>query len=412
MSRDTIPDDVAVVVRRAAAARPTQSWDLRVVRDAARRRGRRRLAGWLAGCLTVATGAAAVGVGVATRPAGDPVVLWAGAADADHLYVLTADCAEAGCRVRLLGSDDAGATWGERTDRVSGPAVLGPAVLYVRYHHPNAVRLIAREKSELVDIDDRQMPPAVSTDGGRTWSDIVPTQPWPAVPENAVFSCYRATTSFTCDPVAVDPVTRRMGALPAPPGLRVTDVRQARGQLWLTGVKEENGRVVAAAAVSWDDGRTWRVHDHPCACDQGQRVQPAADGHTAYWVPSVLVDRGAVAVYRSTDRGTTWQRVHVAEEPNVAAPAEVQSVVASDGALILVLIDGTGTVLSTWEVGPGDAGPRTAQLIGFPSSLRPSWLRASPLLGTPRTGYTAVPSDGGRIFRSPDGRHWSPVDVT
>ena len=414
MTRDAIPDDVAVLIRRAAAAMPTQAWDLRAVRESARRRGRRRLAGWLAGCVAVATAGGAVAVGVGSdnhRPASDAVVLWAQAADVNHLYALMADCPWAGCGVRLLGSDDAGVTWSERTDRVSGPAVLGPTALYVRYRHPEPVQLVAQQKPESVEIDDQQMPPAVSTDGGRTWSGIAPTGPWTAVPEAAVFSCYRAPESSSCTPVAVDPATRRMGALPAPAGFRVTDVRPAQGQLWLTGAVDERGNTATAGAVSRDDGRTWRVVAHPCGCFDSGRVFPAPDGRTAYWAPDLLEDGGGLVVYRSSDRGETWQRLHVTRAVTVLGQTEVQSVVASDGALILVTLDSAGTVTSTWEVMRGGAGPRAVELVGFPASLRPSALRATPLISTPAAGYTAIPAEGGRLYRSVDGRHWVPIDI-
>src|SRR5687768_14248491 len=128
MNDTRIPKGIDAAVRRAAAALPTQAWDLDSLtrRTAAghrpwwrRHRVSRRMTGIVAGAVAaVAVGSAALvvgGPGRETPPADQTSLSWIFAVDRDHLYAVRPACD--GCPEELLGSDDGGVTWTRRTDQ-------------------------------------------------------------------------------------------------------------------------------------------------------------------------------------------------------------------------------------------------------------------------------------------------------
>jgi hypothetical protein len=324
-----------------------------------------------------------------TRP-GPPggLTQWTGAADARHLYVAYTACPDGSCPkwiVRLVGSDDGGRTWTQRNDRVNllGLEVLGPTVLVQNGPAPSSPRL--------------------STDGGRTWR----TATFQATPRPAggVLYCAPTRDEAGCELTVLDPTAGTYAPLATPPALAMSvagTVDTVGGTAWMAGTV--NGR--PAVAVSRDAGRTWSTHpfSEPAGC--GDHLCPPADlatvdGRTAYAVATDPAQRRRV-VYRGGADGR-WRRIDGAAKVPYDDHGSPASFVLPDGTHVMqqTLSDRPRDRVRFWA-GDGDTY-RPIELDGLPDMVYP-------IRRTPDGWYfTHTYGDGGRLYGSTDGVHWTPI---
>jgi hypothetical protein len=376
-----------------------------VQRRARRLRLRRRIGtGAVAAVLLVLAAAGAVAVhrpDPATPPTdvpgSVPRLRWAGAADADHLYALVADCLD--CPQYLFGSADGGRTWDQRGG--SRPMSVGPGLTVVG---PDI--LIDLGPSSIA----RAVVPQVSVDGGRTWRTLeIATTPVDAVPAGtSPIHCAVVVGPEPCSVYAVDPGTGRIAPLRTQPPVRrpVPAAVPATAGLWVQGLDQDSGR--PATAVSHDGGRTWTG-----AVFDAEPVPPGLPGEqvAGMYLPTVATADGTVAyalfaglpdqsprVYRSGDAGRNWQRVDNGN-PVPAPLAGPASVVLADGTHVVVTIAGTGF---QYQASPDGVAYRPVELTGLPpTDVVPRAVTERFYLGR----------DGDALYTSADGRAWHRVVV-
>jgi len=327
-------------------------------------------------------------------------IQWAGAADANHLYLAFSTCVHGRypCtkwNVQVTGSADGGRTWSEPGTPVSGPG-LGLAVL-------GTDTLIARPQTDQLTMPTTAI---TSTDGGRTWTATRSVEPVEAVPAEGTAICWPASTS--CMVQVVDPVTHQIAPLTQQPSLNLHRdeplITESAGRLWVGGTDPATGR--PGVAVSADAGRTWSTHvfaDMP-PCSPPNCQPPAlavGDGTSMYAVATGERDQ---FVYRfSAHAGKEgWQRVTGSDDiPNKDGLRG--SFVTADGAHVLYQLEngpGGGDVLRLWAA-RGGGTYRPVRLDGLPAT-------AGPIRRTPDGWFYALGVDG-VLYGSTDGWHWSPV---
>jgi hypothetical protein len=421
-----VPEDVATLVQRAAAAVPATTWHLEEVRLRGNRRrwvtpvtylGRRRQRASLlvaTGVASLAAGAAMVfgtGHGLPHEPA---MVVWAGAADANHMYAIGADCPEERCAIRFLGSDDGGRTWTQRNDRiVVRPTFLPGGQLFAVIIRRDSAPHVEADKADL----GRTQVPAISSDGGRTWQDLsvslVPRGPATAA-ELPVWAC--GSDLDHCGVFIVDPVRLELRRLATQPSLdmtnRMTDspvIRSTDGRsVWATG---ELPRGTPTVAVSRDGGSVWTNASPPCPDCIALDVWPVTTQFA--YVTGGTGRSEEVRAFRTTDGGTTWQRLaidfrlpHGLIETSGGGPAPtVQggAIITTDGQLVITEVTADLRVARTWISAPNSAEMTPVTLTGFPT-------RFASLNGDGSIGYLESSGDA-TIAHSVDGRVWSPIAV-
>ncbi|GIJ54528.1 WD40/YVTN/BNR-like repeat-containing protein [Virgisporangium aurantiacum] len=312
---------------------------------AAWRRRQRRVEVWTAVAVVALLVATIVGMQVRKPPAGHEVavpptptptpsplgglpngtrdggVVFAAATDADHLYAVITRCPGTDCTTQLLGSDDAGATWTLRSTDLGDPSndyyVTAPAagVLYRTVERTDVVESGPVTKVRI---------PKISTDGGRSWTDVqATTTPVTSVPANGWLECRNIPSQHPCPGlVVVDPATARSAPLATPPGFTVSSVVNvpAAAGFWVEGYDEE--KKAPAVAVSTDRGRSWTVHAFAAEPRESGVTAASVDGVTGYAVvseyhagkttranPTPGPASSTHHVYRTGDAGQTWQRV-------------------------------------------------------------------------------------------------------
>jgi len=367
-----------------------------IERRVRRRRARRRTAAAtgavvvaVAGGLWAGTPGADGPSGVAASPSGGPVLVWAAAGDADHLYGLLSEPAGS----RLVGSDDGGRTWTVRQAAWSGeggrPRVAAAGTLLAPAVH---------EKPPV-----RGRPARLSTDGGRTWADLATaTSPVARVPAAGWLACAgELTGQDTCDPWVVDPGARRAGPLATPPDLTVRDVPElppAAG-LWVTGV-DGSGR--AAVGVSRDGGATWSTHGFPVPEGRSgdlvhlPRVRLSTrDGRTVdAVVGNGLSDYG----FRSTDGGRTWHATNGGAPLPGALDVDDPAVTLPDGTHVLQRRDGD-------RIRPLFGGGAAGYVADGDRQWPATAAHTAP-------DGTLVSRDWDNLYLSTDGAAWFEVPVT
>lgn len=415
-----------------AAEEAARQPDFASVRHRARRHKTRRRAG---GAAAAAILAAAGVTGVAlVRPTGDTPfdpsaasghVLTADAADAEHVYAITADCDE--CPRLLVASDDGGRTWEERRvlDAAAGTVsvtALGPEVLLLTWARSRT------DGSSDDPVDPSGSPPpsdaassaylpggvtrrAVSVDGGRTLRDLELSEApvAAAAPGTRLVDCLTVwLRPGQCAVYAVDPESGRLARLANQPPLDARsqpdspypiDLPVSAG-LWVSGSDPATGR--PAIAVSRDQGRTWRTAvfedetaEAVSADVLGMFPGPAVattDGRLVY-VVFAGPETGRVAVYRSSDGGESFARTR-GEFPRDGVLLHTSGMVTADGTHVLPGGGGSG-----FRYLGSQGGDRYTPIVlrGLPARDRaPRAITARFYL------YQAE----GELYTSTDGRDW------
>ncbi|GAA4446035.1 sialidase family protein [Phytohabitans houttuyneae] len=331
----------------------------------------------------------------AATPAREPIQ-WAGAWDADHLYLTHLACPDHSCpktTVRVRGSGDGGRTWTDRGEPVDayGFAVAGPDTLV-------AIRPSGATGGRRL---------AVSTDGGRGWRVVRDAPAVDAVPAGGAVACW-ADAGEPCTLWALDPDGGTRAPLRHQPALLASGddllPQRSGGRIWVRGLDPATGR--PAVAVSGDGGRTWSAHtfaDAPACHSEGCR-QPelATGGPHAY---ALAVGASARAVYRYAD-GDGWARVTgVDRVPTERLDTHAPSFVAGDGTHVLCetasLPDGRDGC-RFWAARGGTYA--TVALTGLPATVYPIRRTAGGWF------YTYSYTDR-RLFGSPDGWTWSAISA-
>lgn len=321
------------------------------------------------------------------------IIQWAGATDADHLYLAYLHCDRLACHkgsFDLVGSDDGGHTW---SDRASGLAADGWRVV-----GPGTV-LAMREST----IEH----PLVSVDGGRTWSGLTVVPATKMVPDGGTLICHSASTQAPCRLFAVDPGAGLLAPLSGQPALTLqpsSSIVDAVGRLWVSGT--DRASVRPAVAVSLDRGRTWSAHVFTGlpACATPSCDAPAlatADGRTVYATMSDTAGQRRV-VYRSDD-GRAWSRVDAGDVPYGRGAG--WSFVASDGSHIICVLGRRGQRVDRcdFRAAKGGAGYRRIELPGLPAAV--GEVRRTP----DGWYYTVSYAPTYALFGSSDGLHWSRI---
>src|SRR5436190_6007585 len=198
-------------------------------------------------------------------------VLWAGGADRAHLFAIMANCAA--CALRLIGSDNGGASWTERSlppdvgrwMPAQAAAVLGASPPIVT--GPGVIGLAATKMVDLRPTPTVSLGPAgaatrwwVSVDSARSWRPVT-TQSTAAsaVPANGWADCVPDPGRDRCTGYLVDPLTATESPLENQPTRDPQTMSMlAGGALWAT---SDDGPSRPAVSVSHDAGRTWATHE-------------------------------------------------------------------------------------------------------------------------------------------------------
>jgi len=390
------------------AARQPEFATVRQRTDRLRSRRRRAMAGGVLGVTAVLT----LGGYAITGPGGGPVgpaeaspsavveaparIRSATAGDADHFYALVADCES--CKPRLMASEDGGRTWQQRPaysalleepDIIPNLDVLGPRIL--------TLGLPAKlGRSE----NDSGAKRKISTDGGATWRDLqVSRTPVAAAPAGThLVDCITGTCGL-----AVDPAAGTLAPLAAQPALAqyVMAHTPVGAGLWVKGLDPATGR--PAVAVSRDRGQTWTVAvftmESPAPSPDGGTPRSylpdiaTADGRTVYAIIEGT-DDGYAHLYRSTDGGATWQRTNPDGPPSGLPFVTTQSFVTTDGAHVMLLLEGDTVVA---RISPDGRTYAPLAMAGGPAKV------AAPTV-IDKNHYLS--HDGQALYLSTDGRNW------
>jgi hypothetical protein len=322
------------------------------------------------------------------------IIQWVGAADAGHVYLAYIHCEHSSCRkgsFDLVGSDNGGHTWSDRTTGLAadGWQVVGPETV-----------LATREST-------RELP-LVSSDGGRSWSDSAVRSPTKVVPDGGAVICHSTDGHAPCRLYAVDPRAGWLAPLSAQPTLKfdqsTSSIVDVGVRLWVTGTDRASGR--PAVAVSLDRGRTWSAHVFAelAACRAASCSAPAlatADGKTVYVMVADPAGHRRL-VYRSSD-GRSWSRLDAGNVPY--GRGMNRSFVASDGSHVICVLGQRGQDVDECQflAAKRGAGYRPTELDGLPAA-------AGDVGRTPDGWYYAVSyAPTSTLYGSRDGLHWSPL---
>jgi hypothetical protein len=196
-----------------------------------------------------------------------PGILWAGAADAQHLYATVRPCDS--CPVTIHGSDDGGRTWTARSTDVPGATTLvdpaGHDLVGVHLNITPSGAIVQYSYSVLAGPAFVSYDARVSVDGARTWQALHQRKPPVAsAPADAVLACLRTGPDTDTDNAVpgaclinvIDPRSALFAPLANQPPLWAGSVRRTTdGAVWVTGTDPTTGR--PAVAESTDGGARW-----------------------------------------------------------------------------------------------------------------------------------------------------------
>jgi photosystem II stability/assembly factor-like uncharacterized protein len=283
-------------------------------------------------------------------------VRWASAWDGDHLYAGVQNCRDAlACTGQLLGSDDGGRTWTPRgtSQDPPDPYVVGARTLLGSKSH----------ERDLAVPGGAEQTYALSTDGGRHWSDLtLGGSSVAAVPAGGYLMCM-AENGPSCKLYAVDPVHLRAAPLAAQEDGGGIGPQAAGGPLWAVGSLD-----IGKVAVSLDNGRTWRAAAPDPACPTTLSVWTGGQpGHAG----ALCVDgsRGLrVHAFRTTDNGATWQAVDMpAQQPFDGPTDQVNAFMLHDGTVVVARYPTDGSMVRLWSLSPGRTSWQAVPTSGLPA---------------------------------------------
>lgn len=257
----------------------------------------------------------------------------------------------------------------------------------------------------------------ISADGGGSWRQAVRPAPRPAAPDDLVLSPAVAGdgTAFLAS-AWEEPLRTRQGGpwepLPLPPGGHLTslDISPAFGDDGLLFLRTEDNRLWR----SRDGGDTWTPVDGPWGSGVARAVAPtgsyrlsAVTFSPAYAQDRTLLLEAGNALYRSTDAGSTWQKV--LEPGPLTFRATFSPDYARDG--VILIQQGNSIYRSadrgaSWQQLP--AAPwRAADEVGL--QLSPTFARDRTALAWGLPGLIYGSTDGGQSWQ--DLRGGLPTDV-
>jgi hypothetical protein len=377
------------------------------------------------GAAPPSTGPAPGGTPSASAEAGPawPYLRWSGAADANHVYTVVADCRT--CAQRLRASSDGGRTWQTRhtwnadhfIDDVSFTVVGRETLIGIDLLRPaSGIPPVSagptssgglRRLTE-ADVKNHGTPQSlISSDDGSTWKKLsVSDQPVAAAPaDGGVVGADYAGGGPADRLYAVDPATGAAAPLAHQPGLARFQLAQAPtgAGVWVQGYDPTTHR--PAVAISRDRGATWAVSafsaESPAPFGSERTATmylpriATADGQTAYAI--FAGQEGRVRVYRSLDGGRTWRRTDHDGHLGAASLAGPESFVSGDGGHV-VPVQPAGRYGYVSSRDGGDYVPQA--VTGLPSVDR-----LPQVVG--KDDYLYQGKD--LLYHSTDGLHWQPL---
>ncbi len=247
----------------------------------------------------------------------------------------------------------------------------------------------------------------MSTDGGESWREALPPAPRPAAAEDLVLSPALASdgTAYLASGWE-EPLRTRDGGpwepMPLPPGgvLSALDMSPAFEGDALLFLRTEDNRLWR----SRDGGDSWTRVDGPWEGEMPRAVAPtggyrlaAVTFSPAYAQDGVLLLEAGGALYRSTDAGSTWQKV--LEPGPLTFRASFSPDYARDGAILIQqgnAIYGSGDRGATWQRLP--AAPwQPADEIGL--QLSPTFGQDRTVLAWGLPGLVYGSRDGGQSWQ-------------
>ncbi len=348
-------------------------------------------------------------------PGGPDTVIHTLAVDGNHLYATLRDCRTPdsdpsitptgepssgashgtlplGCHDWLVGSDDGGRTW---TERSASPDL---DVLST----PRRGKLVGSR----VAADLRSNTEKISTDGGRSWRPITRTDtPIAEPPANGWVTTLALQGSGGDKVLGVDPTTGRAAPLANQPPFGVVEVWSDPSR---TLIVAASGISPTSAdrgqfAISRDNGRTWSTRQVPQTA-AGTRLfgtPETVDGVNLYYaLPSSNFAGWSNEVAVSHDGGATWVRAAIPAEAKIRT-----AYLTRDGAHILI-----GEGQTYWI--SRDQGAHYETFTGV-SGLQAD---ADGHVGWSPGGYVLEdtppdPSRGFAYYRSADGLTWKRITI-
>jgi hypothetical protein len=325
---------------------------------------------------------------LASPPSLGERILLARAGDANHLYAVVGNCPpdDDNCPDRLLASEDGGRTWTERRRSTTAESF--------GVHGPTTLDLWTSSGNDLVQ--------KVSTDGGRTFRTVTrSTTPISEVPENGwLTNDIRSNGPMLL--AAVDPKNAVRAPLANQPNVTPLIVPSIYTPMWFSGWADAQ----AAGAVTLDRGRTWSTHvfsDVPPTPLGFRGYAASTDGRTIFLVYYASRPNGETpaVIYRSLDRGVTWQRRGSSgRAPGLAFDTSAIGWVAGDGRHFLVVGPPNGEA-QLWVSQDGGDSYQPTEPSGLPLDIES--------VGQDTSGTGLLAYDGNGIYRSADGLTWSKI---
>ena len=346
-------------------------------------------------------------------PGGPDTFIHTLAVDGNHLYATLRDCRTPdsdpsitptgepssgashgtlplGCHDWLVGSDDGGRTW---TERSASPDL---DVLST----PRRGKLVGSR----VAADLRSNTEKISTDGGRSWRPITRTDtPIAEPPANGWVTTLALQGSGGDKVLGVDPTTGRAAPLANQPPFGVVEVWSDPSRTLIVAASDVNpgsgdrGRF----AISRDNGHTWSTHQLPNTGTMSFGTPETVDGVNLYsYGRPATFEAGTNELMVSRDGGATWVRAAIPAEAKIRT-----SYLTRDGAHILV-----GEGQTYWISRDHGAHYETfTGVSGLPSDAD-GQVRWSPG-GYVLQDATPDSSRGLTFYRSADGLTWKRITI-